>query len=54
MPDVFAAGHERGGRYAVRVEVPGYTAWEELGVIVEELACLVHTADLVARLQEQS
>jgi hypothetical protein len=51
--DVFAAGYERGGRYTVLVEVPGYIAWEEHGVVAEESACFVQTAELEARLQRQ-
>ncbi len=54
LPDVFAAGYERSGRYAVRVEMPGYMPWEERELVVEESACYVHTAELVARLQQQS
>jgi hypothetical protein len=53
-PDLFAAGYERGGRYMVQVEMPGYTRWEERGVVAEESACFVQTAELVARLQRQN
>ena len=52
--DVFAAGYERGGRYTVQVEMPGYMPWEARDVVAEESACFVHTAELVARLQQQS
>ena len=54
LPDVFAAGYERGGRYTVQVEMPGYMPWTAQDVVAEESACFVHTAELVARLQQQS
>jgi hypothetical protein len=53
FPDVFAAGYERGGRYTVRVEMPGYVLWEMRDVVAEESACFVQTAELVARLERQ-
>jgi hypothetical protein len=53
LPDVFVAGYERGGRYTVRVEMPGYMPWEARDVIAEESACFVHTAELEARLQQR-
>ena len=54
LPDVFAAGYERGGRYTVQVEMPGYMPWEARDVVAEESACFVHTAQLVARMQQQN
>ena len=46
-------GGSQAGSYTVRVELSGYTVWEEVGVSVRSGECGVHTERLTARLQPQ-
>jgi hypothetical protein len=49
----WAAGFERGGRYEVTVEAPGYRRWYVANVEAPEHSCRVQTQSLTARLQPE-